>query len=187
MRSSIRKGLRLLKTLYEKLEKEINRPSSVVSLNEKISLIKKDIIENSKVITAMDAYIAVRGSDNIFEMSGVAPEKLSQAMRAMKPVLDHRVNKTKWVILRWPTAAMAQQALMSTESFEEFFFRVCTQDYSRMSEGMLALIDSEGQVSVATVMSVTLSVDHRVIDGALGAELLKAIVDNLENPMGMLA
>lgn len=49
------------------------------------------------------------------------------------------------------------------------------------------VIDSEGQVSVATVMSVTLSVDHRVIDGALGAELLKAIVDNLENPIGMLA
>jgi len=49
------------------------------------------------------------------------------------------------------------------------------------------VIDDEGQVSVATVMSVTLSVDHRVIDGALGAELLKAIVDNLENPMGMLA
>jgi len=49
------------------------------------------------------------------------------------------------------------------------------------------VIDEEGQVSVATVMSVTLSVDHRVIDGALGAELLKAIIDNLENPMGMLA
>jgi pyruvate dehydrogenase E2 component (dihydrolipoamide acetyltransferase) len=49
------------------------------------------------------------------------------------------------------------------------------------------IIDDEGQVSVATVMSVTLSVDHRVIDGALGAELLQAIVDNLENPMGMLA
>jgi len=48
------------------------------------------------------------------------------------------------------------------------------------------VIDEEGQVSVATVMSVTLSVDHRVIDGALGAELLKTIVDNLENPMGML-
>ena len=80
----------------------------------------------------MDAYIAVRGADNIFEMSGVAPEKLSQAMRAMKPVLDHRVNQTKWVILRWPTAAMAQQAQMSTEAFEDFFFKVCTMDYSRM-------------------------------------------------------
>lgn len=43
------------------------------------------------------------------------------------------------------------------------------------------------QVKIATIMSVTLSVDHRVIDGALGAELLEAIVQNLENPMGMLA
>ncbi|MEM1301224.1 MAG: pyruvate dehydrogenase complex dihydrolipoamide acetyltransferase [Pseudomonadota bacterium] len=49
------------------------------------------------------------------------------------------------------------------------------------------VINDEGQVSVATVMSVTLSVDHRVIDGALGANLLQAIVDNLENPMTMLA
>jgi len=45
----------------------------------------------------------------------------------------------------------------------------------------------DGELSVATVMSVTLSVDHRVIDGALGAELLQAITDNLENPMVMLA
>ncbi|MFP4068961.1 MAG: aminopeptidase [Opitutales bacterium] len=87
----------------------------------------------------MDAYIAVRGSDNIFEMSDVDPKKVSQVMRAMKPVLDYRVNKTKWVILRWPTPAMAQQALKSTEQFEEFFFRVCTQDYARMTEGMQAL------------------------------------------------
>ena len=42
-------------------------------------------------------------------------------------------------------------------------------------------------LAVATVMSVTLSVDHRVIDGALGAELLQQIVENLENPMVMLA
>lgn len=49
------------------------------------------------------------------------------------------------------------------------------------------VVDDNGDLGVATVMSVTLSVDHRVIDGALGAELLAAIVDNLENPMGMLA
>ena len=49
------------------------------------------------------------------------------------------------------------------------------------------IVTAEGQVEVATLMSVTLSVDHRVIDGALGAELLKAIVDNLENPLAMLA
>ena len=49
------------------------------------------------------------------------------------------------------------------------------------------VVDAEGNLGVATVMSVTMSVDHRVIDGALGAELLKAIVENLENPIAMLA
>jgi pyruvate dehydrogenase E2 component (dihydrolipoamide acetyltransferase) len=49
------------------------------------------------------------------------------------------------------------------------------------------VVGKDGELTVATVMSVTLSVDHRVIDGALGAELLQAIVDNLENPMMMLA
>ncbi|NOD46602.1 MULTISPECIES: pyruvate dehydrogenase complex dihydrolipoamide acetyltransferase [unclassified Ruegeria] len=49
------------------------------------------------------------------------------------------------------------------------------------------VVGDDGELTVATVMSVTMSVDHRVIDGALGAELLKAIVDNLENPMVMLA
>jgi len=50
-----------------------------------------------------------------------------------------------------------------------------------------AIVGPDGDLMVATVMSVTLSVDHRVIDGALGALLLNAIVDNLENPLGMLA
>ena len=49
------------------------------------------------------------------------------------------------------------------------------------------VVTDDGELGVATVMSVTLSVDHRVIDGALGAELLTAIKDNLENPIGMLA
>jgi len=49
------------------------------------------------------------------------------------------------------------------------------------------VVAADGQIVVATVMSMTLSVDHRVIDGALGAAFLKAIIDNLENPMVMLA
>ncbi len=49
------------------------------------------------------------------------------------------------------------------------------------------VVGADGELTVATVMSVTLSVDHRVIDGALGAELLNAIKENLENPVAMLA
>ncbi len=53
--------------------------------------------------------------------------------------------------------------------------------------GKKPVVGDDGELTVATVMSVTMSVDHRVIDGALGAELLQAIVENLENPMVMLA
>ena len=53
--------------------------------------------------------------------------------------------------------------------------------------GVAKAIVKDGAVVVGTVMSVTLSVDHRVIDGALGAQLLQAIKDNLENPLAMLA
>ncbi|HTB80834.1 MAG TPA: aminopeptidase [Opitutaceae bacterium] len=87
----------------------------------------------------MDAYIALRGAENIFESSDVPAARVQLISRLMKPVLDYRVNKTKWVVLRWPTPSMAQQAAMSTETFEDFYFRVCTLDYSRMEPGMAAL------------------------------------------------
>lgn len=49
------------------------------------------------------------------------------------------------------------------------------------------VVGEDGELTVATIMSASMSVDHRVIDGALGAKLLQAIVENLENPMTMLA
>jgi aminopeptidase len=89
----------------------------------------------------MHAYIALRGSANIYETSDLPPASVKLVARLTKPVQDHRVNHTKWVVLRWPTAAMAQQAGMSTEAFEDFYFRVCTLDYRRMAPGMRALRD----------------------------------------------
>ena len=49
------------------------------------------------------------------------------------------------------------------------------------------VVMADGTIGVANVMSMTLSVDHRVIDGALGAAFLKAVIEALENPMAMLA
>jgi len=89
----------------------------------------------------MNAYIALRGSDNIFEAADVPSARVQLVSRIMKPVIDQRVNKTKWVVLRWPTSAMAQQASMSTEAFEDFYFKVCTLDYARMKPGMKALAE----------------------------------------------
>src|SRR5262249_17499519 len=60
-------------------------------------------------------------------------------MANFKPVQDYRVNQTRWVVLRWPTSSMAQQSMMSTEGFEDFFFKVCTFDYSKFAKPMRAL------------------------------------------------
>ena len=100
---------------------------------------------------AMDAYIALRGANNIFENSDVPSRRRQWAMKHMRPVQDHRVRKTKWVVLRWPTPAMAQQSLSSTESFEDFYFRVCCMDYARMAPGQRALkrlIDRTDRVQI---------------------------------------
>jgi aminopeptidase len=89
----------------------------------------------------MDAYIAFRGGANITESSDVPADKMKLVSKKMKPVLDWRVKKTKWCVLRWPSPSMAQLAGMSTEAFEDFYFRVCTLDYSRMVPGMKALAE----------------------------------------------
>lgn len=87
----------------------------------------------------MNAYIAVRGSNNITELADVPAEKMKLIGRKMRPVQDQRVKETKWVVLRWPTPSMAQLAGMSTEAFEDFFFDVCTLDYRKLRPAMKAL------------------------------------------------
>jgi len=87
----------------------------------------------------MDAYIAIRGGSNIAETSDVPAERMQLAMKHLRPVLDYRVKKTKWSVLRWPSPSMAQQACMSTEAFEDFYFKVCLLDYKALVPAMTAL------------------------------------------------
>src|SRR5579859_5852671 len=87
----------------------------------------------------MQAYIAVRGSANSSENADVPSERMALYSRVTRPVLNHRVNKTRWCVLRWPSPSMAQGAGMSTEAFENLYFEVCTMDYRKMARAMLPL------------------------------------------------
>ncbi len=84
----------------------------------------------------MQAFIAIRGALNTSESSDVPGNKMQLFSKTYRPVQNYRVNKTKWVVLRWPTSSMAQAANMSTEAFEDFYFRVCTMDYKKMAAAM---------------------------------------------------
>lgn len=126
----------------------INRALALAATPERLAVAAECALEKIK---KMDAYIAIRGVANIFENSDVPQANMAKIAAAMKPAVDWRVNKTKWVVLRWPTPAMAQQAQMSSEAFEDFYFRVCTMDYGRMEEGMEAarrLMESADKVHI---------------------------------------
>lgn len=87
----------------------------------------------------MQAYIAIRAGGNTAELSDVPSDKLNMYYRLTSPTLDYRVNETKWVVLRYPNNSMAQLANTSLEAFEDFYFDVCTLDYSKMDRAMDAL------------------------------------------------
>lgn len=139
----------------------------------------------------MDAYIAIRGSDNITELSDVPVEQLKLIAKKMRPVQDHRVKKTKWVVLRWPTPSMAQLAGMSTEAFEDFYFDVCTLEYRKLQPGMQALktllektdrVDIKGpgtdlRFSIKGIPAVICGGDRNIPDGEVFTAPVKDSVE----------
>ena len=97
-----------------------------------------DALEMSK----MDCYIGIRGSANSSELADVPAEKMKLYEKLYSTPVHHeiRVPKTRWVILRYPNASMAQLSNTSTEAFEDFYYKVCNLDYSKMLTAMQELV-----------------------------------------------
>lgn len=90
----------------------------------------------------MDAYIGISAQENAYEQSGLPQDKMElYVVNYSKPVhSEERVNNTKWVILQYPTPSFAQLSMMSTEDFEDFYFKVCNLDYAKMAKAMEKLV-----------------------------------------------
>ncbi len=119
--------------------RELYSVGSADSVRARISLMADIELHAMK---QMQAYIGVRGSANISEFAQVPQEKMKLYQELLlTPVhFQTRVPKTKWVVLRWPTASMAQQAGMSTSAFETFYYSVCLVDYARMERAVEPLV-----------------------------------------------
>jgi aminopeptidase len=91
----------------------------------------------------VQAYVGIRAGSNASELADVPADRMAlHTQHVVKPVhFGQRVNHTKWVVLRYPTPSMAQMANMSTEAFEDFYYRVCTLDYARMADAMVPLVE----------------------------------------------
>ncbi len=126
---------------YPFVEMFDNRVSRELLLGESEELAKLRAKYDAFRMSEMDAYIGIRGGQNALENSDVPEEKLQIESEFYSQPVHHelRVKKTKWVILRYPNEGMAEQAGMSSDAFEEFYFNVCNLDYSKMDKAMDAL------------------------------------------------
>lgn len=118
---------------------KVQREMLINCIEEQLKVMAEvDALEMSK----MDCYIGVRGTNNVAELSDVPSDKLSMYDRLYSTPVHHkiRVPKTRWVVLRYPNDAMAQLSGTSTEAFEEFYFKVCNLDYSKMGKAMENLV-----------------------------------------------
>ncbi|MCP5454084.1 MAG: aminopeptidase [Spirochaetaceae bacterium] len=90
----------------------------------------------------MDCFIGFNAWRNLSSWSDLSGGELDLYNKNIwkKVHIESRLPGTRWVVLRFPTAAMAQMAAMSEEAFEDFFFDVCTMDYARMSKAMDPLV-----------------------------------------------
>lgn len=122
------------------IDYEIMREMLTNCTEEQIQIYAKHDLQRMK---DMDAYIGIRASTNTAELNGISKEKMELYNKYYTlPVhFEERVKHTKWCILRYPNASMAQMNNMNTESFEDFYFDVCTLDYDRMSRAMDPLVN----------------------------------------------
>ena len=121
---------------YPFVEMFDNRVRRELLLGETEELAKLKAKYASYRMEDMDAHIEIIGGENNQEFADVPEENMRVDNEFFfKPVhLNLRVNTTKWVIVRYPTQGMAQLAGMSTDAFEDFYFKVCTLNYTKLGE-----------------------------------------------------
>ena len=136
----------LIRNIYAKggkpyvnmIDSEINREIIMHCQEDQVKFMNEYQLLQMK---GMDAYLAIRAGANASELSDVPAEKLGMYSKLRSPVLDYRVDHTKWCVLRYPIPSLAQAAGMSQEAFADFYYKVCTLDYKKMSKAMDALVD----------------------------------------------
>ncbi len=99
------------------------------------------MINDLNFLQQMDATIQIIGSNNLFNFSDIPAEKQSLYFKINEPLRIERTTKKKWVLLIDPSPSYAQASKMSTEEYENFYYKVCNLDYSKMNIAMDNLVN----------------------------------------------
>jgi len=127
----------------------------------------------------VDVYIGIRAIENSMFLANVNQQNVRLHQKTSLPILDERVNNTRWCISRWPTNGMAQDAKMSLEEFTDFYFGCTIYDYAalkkkqaklaqmmkRAKKVQLKASDTDLKFSVAGMPAISCHGDKNIPDG----------------------
>lgn len=138
-----------------------------------------------------DAYISIGGETNTRELTNIDPKKIALRSKILKPISDVIHEKKKWVIFEYPTNALAQDAEMSLEEFEDFVYSASIQNWKkeskkqdklkkRIDKGKIVRIigkDTDLTFSIRGRRAVKCDGDFNLPDG----EVFTSVVENSTN------
>lgn len=165
--------------LVKQIIKEVYKKEAIPFLDFKTNELEREILmhttkeqlkfmaeNDARKMKEMNAYIGVRADNNSAELADVPSEKLELYETLYMSPVHHeiRVPHTKWVVLRYPTASMAQSAHTSLEDFENFYYEVCNLDYSKMSKAMDKLVNLMNKTDKVRLTAVNTDITFSIKD-----------------------
>ena len=199
----LRRSVRLdpLLTLREEINRQLAPRGVKLSVNDfiiKACALALQSVPAANAVWAGDRVLQMKASDvavavavegGLFTpvLRDAEAKSLSQLSREMKD-LAQRARDRKLAPQEYlgGSFAISNLGMMGVESFDAVINPPHGAILAVGAGVKQPVANADGSLGVATLMALTLSVDHRVIDGALGAEVLAAIVANLESPVTML-
>lgn len=133
-------------------DKQVQRKLLMGLSKEQIELMAE---HDAKLMDMMDCYVGIRGPENVNELADVPSDKMElyESIYSAKVHHEIRVKKTRWVVLRYPNESMAQLSGMSLEAFEDFYYKVCCLDYSKMKDAMNKLVERMNRTDKVRILA----------------------------------
>ncbi len=103
------------------------------------------------IMKKADVYIGINGSENVQNYANICLPKMVRRQKVLRPIVNRRVDFTRWVITRYPSIGLAQDAKMSLEEFENFYFQACNidwYDFSRRITYLWKLVNRSKDVRI---------------------------------------
>ena len=185
----------------QKINKKLSNKNIKVSINDIIIKACSEALQSNPDANAIwggnklikfessDIAVAVSVEGGLFTpvIKDTDQKTISNISEEMKDLASRaRAKKLMPTEFRGGSFAISNLGMFGIESFDAIINPPHAAILAVGTGKKKPVVSDDGSLGAATEMELSLSVDHRVIDGVLGAQLLHTIVDNLENPIGLL-